>query len=118
MPDATVLKVTALPNKLGAILQGFQALASTEMAATCVADATGIAIVALTAPPSLIAAIIDDLRARLRSDGGMVVVLRPGKLDSLDRWGASPPAIEVMRAIKQQFDPKRLLNPGKFVGGI
>jgi glycolate oxidase FAD binding subunit len=37
---------------------------------------------------------------------------------SLDVWGYSGSAIAPMRAIKQQFDPHRLLSPGRFVGGI
>jgi len=37
---------------------------------------------------------------------------------SLNVWGAEPPAIERMRALKVRFDPKRTLNPGRFVGGI
>jgi glycolate oxidase FAD binding subunit len=118
--DATVLKVTALPSKVAAILEGLQKLASADVRAVCVADATGIITVALSTPSTKLYAIVDDLRARLRADGGMIVVLRgdDALLGSLDRWGGSPPAIAVMRAIKQQFDPDCLLNPGKFVGGI
>jgi glycolate oxidase FAD binding subunit len=37
---------------------------------------------------------------------------------SLNSWGAEPPAIEKMRALKAQFDPKRTLNRGRFIGGI
>ncbi|GAC1503624.1 MAG: FAD-binding oxidoreductase [Vulcanimicrobiaceae bacterium] len=37
---------------------------------------------------------------------------------ALNVWGAPPPAIERMRALKARFDPKRTLNPGRFVGGI
>jgi glycolate oxidase FAD binding subunit len=33
-------------------------------------------------------------------------------------WGTAPPAVERMRALKERFDPKRTLNPGRFVGGI
>jgi glycolate oxidase FAD binding subunit len=118
--DAAVLKLTALPSKIGAILEGFRSLVSTDVRTVCVADATGILTVALNAPPAHTAAIIEDLRARLRSDGSTVVVLRAANLEpeNLDRWGGSSPAIAVMRAIKQQFDPERLLNPGRFVGGI
>lgn len=37
---------------------------------------------------------------------------------SLRVWGADPPAIEHMRALKARFDPNRTLNPGCFVGRI
>ncbi len=37
---------------------------------------------------------------------------------NLNVWGAPPPAIEKMRALKRRFDPNGTLNPGRFVGGI
>jgi glycolate oxidase FAD binding subunit len=37
---------------------------------------------------------------------------------SLDSWGADPPAIERMRALKARFDPRNTLNRGRFAGGI
>jgi glycolate oxidase FAD binding subunit len=37
---------------------------------------------------------------------------------SLDAWGVPPAAIDKMRAMKERFDPKATLNPGRFVGGI
>jgi len=30
----------------------------------------------------------------------------------------SPPGVSLMREIKRQFDPKGILNPGRFLGGI
>jgi glycolate oxidase FAD binding subunit len=33
-------------------------------------------------------------------------------------WGTDPPAVDRMRQLKARFDPKRTLNPGRFVGGI
>ena len=36
----------------------------------------------------------------------------------IEVWGASPPAISLMREIKRQFDPADLINPGRFLGGI
>jgi len=33
-------------------------------------------------------------------------------------WGESPPTISLMRGLKQQFDPRELLNPGRFLGGL
>ncbi|HEY5349441.1 MAG TPA: FAD-linked oxidase C-terminal domain-containing protein, partial [Candidatus Lustribacter sp.] len=40
------------------------------------------------------------------------------KRDHLAVWGAAPPELENMRALKRRFDPKHILNPGRFVGGL
>ncbi|MEA2597786.1 MAG: linked oxidase, C-terminal domain, partial [Thermomicrobiales bacterium] len=34
----------------------------------------------------------------------------------VDVWGRTPETIDVMRSIKQEFDPHRVLNPGRFAG--
>jgi glycolate oxidase FAD binding subunit len=36
----------------------------------------------------------------------------------IDAWGAPPPAFALMRALKANFDPRGLCNPGRFVGGL
>jgi glycolate oxidase FAD binding subunit len=36
----------------------------------------------------------------------------------LDVWGYKGNALNVMRQIKQQFDPKNILSPERFVAGI
>jgi glycolate oxidase FAD binding subunit len=35
-----------------------------------------------------------------------------------DVWGPAPATLALMRGIKHQFDPKGLLNPGRFVAGL
>ena len=123
-PESVTLKVTCLPAKLAAIVAGFAQLnAQPDYTCRCVADPVGIVTAQLTIAseygPKLIAEIIADLRDRLAATGGSVTVLNSGPLASeADRWGPPPPAITVMRSIKQEFDPLRLLNPGIFVGGI
>ena len=63
---------------------------------------------------------IADLRRQCTAAGGHLVVekAQPEVKQRLDVWGYEAPALDVMRRIKLQFDPKGLLNPGRFVGGI
>ena len=37
------------------------------------------------------------------------------KLTAADMWGPPGPEFRVMQAIKERFDPKNILNPGRFV---
>ena len=37
---------------------------------------------------------------------------------AIDVWGEEPEAIDLMRRLKQEFDPNRVLNPGRFAGKI
>ncbi|MDW8214473.1 MAG: FAD-binding oxidoreductase [Roseiflexaceae bacterium] len=39
-------------------------------------------------------------------------------LPDTPRWGAPPQGVEVMRRIREEFDPLRLLNPGRFLPGV
>lgn len=36
----------------------------------------------------------------------------------IDVWGETPSTIDIMRNLKEQFDPQRVLNPGRFAGFI
>ncbi|HEY9633815.1 MAG TPA: FAD-binding oxidoreductase [Coleofasciculaceae cyanobacterium] len=63
---------------------------------------------------------IMELRRYCESQRGFLTVLEaPISLkQQLDVWGYSGNALNIMRGIKQQFDPKNLLSPQRFVGGI
>jgi glycolate oxidase FAD binding subunit len=51
--------------------------------------------------------------------GHAVMLAAPPDLKTdVDIWGSLSPTVALMREIKRQFDPKNLLNPGRFVGGI
>lgn len=51
--------------------------------------------------------------------GALVVARAPPEVKAwLDVWGPAPPSLALMRALKQQFDPRGVLNPGRFVGRI
>ncbi len=85
-----------------------------------------------TAPPGAVAEFLAGLRAALAgnltpgapgregppSRASAVVLTAPAAVrDSVDMWGPVP-ALSLMRAIKDRFDPGHLMAPGRFAGGI
>ena len=56
---------------------------------------------------------VDELRRELAPSPCVVL-----DGDHPDPWGAEPAATELMRRVKERFDPARACNPGVFVGGI
>jgi glycolate oxidase FAD binding subunit len=65
--------------------------------------------------------IVLPLRDGLSAEGGSLVVERaPVELKrAADVWGPIPePSLAVMRRLKSEFDPRGMLNPGRFVGGL
>jgi glycolate oxidase FAD binding subunit len=63
---------------------------------------------------------IMEMRRHCESQNGFLTVLEaPISLkQQLDVWGYNGNALNIMRGIKQQFDPKNLLSPQRFVAGI
>ena len=52
-------------------------------------------------------------------EANMILEKCPLEIKSLyDVWGNFDESITIMRSLKEQYDPKRLLNPGRFVGNI
>ena len=60
------------------------------------------------------------LIALARESGGHAVILAgsPACKEGIDVWGSPPPGLSLMREIKREFDPKGILNPGRFLGGM
>lgn len=60
------------------------------------------------------------LIALAQAHGGHAIMsgAPPTLKQDVDVWGLSPPGLAIMREIKRQFDPKTILNPGRFVAGL
>jgi glycolate oxidase FAD binding subunit len=67
-----------------------------------------------------LAAAVAPLRAFAAEAAGHLVVLEapPQVKAAADVWGSVGDGFPLMRALKEQFDPERILNPGRFVGGL
>jgi glycolate oxidase FAD binding subunit len=85
-----------------------------------VIQGTGLGWLRLESPNlQAIHKMLQDLRYVFESLGGSLVVLhRPAGLPEIDTWGNTSDSLRVMVSIKQQMDPHKTLNPGRFVGGI
>jgi glycolate oxidase FAD binding subunit len=64
--------------------------------------------------------IVEELREIWSRRGGSVVVREasPAFKKRVEVWGPLGSRLELTRRVKQKFDPRGILNPGRFAGGI
>ena len=117
----TGLKLTAALSRVPAVLSVLSALSASAGLAVRGSAGTGVLYAGLPASvgPETVAQSIDELRAATREAGGHTVVLTaPAAVrERVDLWGPVD-GLDLMRRIKQQFDPDSRFAPGRFVGGI
>jgi glycolate oxidase FAD binding subunit len=66
--------------------------------------------------PYAVADLVDGARERLSNL--TVIAGDPALRIAIDAWGPPPPSFEKLRALKERFDPRGTLAPGRLVGGI
>ncbi len=126
----TGLKLTFALTGLRAVLAAVASAGSSTGAPAAVRGSAGHGVLhAALAPgtaPEAVAETLDRLRAVCAEHGGAAVVLTAppdveealaGRPVAGGAWGPVP-ALALMRAVKERFDPERRLAPGRFVGGI
>jgi len=112
-----VVQIHVLP---GCVVDAVRSVLETDPGASVLAHAGGGVIQArLDLKPEAAPAVLKGrLRPALARSGGSLVVLRQPEGAGLSReavWGPPRPTHPVMQAIKDQFDPKGILNRGRFV---
>lgn len=118
---ATIAKFSVLPGSIATTCDHFRRLGeSTGVRWQAVIQGTGLGSLRLaTSNAEAALKMLEDLRSALENLGGSLVVLRRTRgLSGIDAWGKSSDSLPVMLSVKQQFDPRKTLNPGRFVGGI
>ncbi len=121
--DGVTLKLSIPPAELHATLEAVLGAARRGGTEARVAGHVGNGVLRAVLPTGDLAATagaIREIRDAVEARGGSAVVLRaPLELkQQVDVWGSAGNALPLMRRIKQRFDPARILNPGRFIGGI
>lgn len=118
--SSALAKIAMLPDSIGRIVETVQRAASRREAHwKLTMQATGIGLLRLDAAPESLHAVLSDLRFELEtSDGSLVALHQPSGMPQFEAWGKPGDSLALMRAVKNQLDPKNTLNPGRFVGGI
>jgi glycolate oxidase FAD binding subunit len=118
--DGVTLRIGTVPARLVDTLAAVQGV----LPGAAMAGSAGLgALRALIthADAAALQTALERLRGAVADIGGAVIVERAPRAlrERLDPWGPVPkPALAAMRAIKTEFDPRGVLNAGRFVGGL
>jgi glycolate oxidase FAD binding subunit len=118
-----LIRAGARPAALGAAIEALEQHAPGGAQIVGYAG-VGLAHARWPLPEGVDAAEIGQLLAALRAalvvEGGYAVVEdAPDRLRStIDLWGAPPPTLPLMQALKAQWDPQGILNPGRYIRGL
>jgi glycolate oxidase FAD binding subunit len=108
--DCFVVKATMLPSNISHVATTIRTLGGTS-----VTQATGI----MTASaPAAASSQLEHLREKLEAIGGSLTVLQHPAYANPVASTLPSDTLPLMRELKHRFDPNRILNPGRFVGGI
>ena len=115
-----IAKISILPANLARTIELVKRTATEhELRWNALVYATGLGWLRLEGKADSLCGALQALRVELQGQGGSLVALhRPDKMPAFDAWGSAGDALPLMKAVKQQLDPKNCLNPGRFVGGI
>lgn len=118
-PARLSVRVNVLPASVAAVLDALSAATlSGAMSATV---AAGIVRLQVDEPDAGSAvSLVEQARRTAAQHGGFAVVecAPPEVRRRVDPFGAPRGDFEIMRRLKQQFDPDGVLSPGRFLGGL
>jgi len=119
-PDSCIGKLSLLPTAWPDLIDRMREVGN-ELNWKMVAQSVGVGLLRITSQNAerLLTA-TQSIRTEVEKIGGSLVVLRRplNAKPPFDSWPQGGDALPLMRQIKEQFDPRRTLSPGRFVGGI
>jgi glycolate oxidase FAD binding subunit len=112
---ATVVRIATLPTEVCRYVDDLHAM-SVEVEIDSVSQSIGLHDVALRGPSDAVMSVIQKVRSVAIASGATVSVIQPGVVEGVAAFEISPAVLSVMRAVKHQFDPNNILNPGRLFG--
>jgi glycolate oxidase FAD binding subunit len=122
--ESVILRIGTVRTHVGAILDQLTGLGSRLNAPVelCARFGNGLVYGGFPLPedgeePTELIQTLTEIRGELASTRGYLVVesAPPAFKAWFDCWGEVGPQVEVMAGLKRAFDPRRVLNPGRFV---
>jgi glycolate oxidase FAD binding subunit len=118
---AAIAKFSVLPASIASTCEQLHNLAEPlNVHWSAVVQGTGLGWIRLgPANANAIQQLLQTLRSQLEAAGASFVVqYRSPGMSEIEAWGDPGDALPLMLSVKQQLDPRKTLNPGRFVGGI
>jgi glycolate oxidase FAD binding subunit len=118
------MKWAALPTQLAELMAAGAAAAQRNGLVGALTAHAGVGIVTAVlaggTSPGAVAATLTEWRALAHGVGGHATVewAPLAVKERIAVWDAPGPTLRLMKGIKERLDPRGILNPGRFVGGI
>jgi glycolate dehydrogenase FAD-binding subunit len=121
--DEVAIKISAPPAELTGVLDSTLGASSRRGVTPRVTGhaGTGVTYVGFSGgDQEARSQVVEELREIWLRRGGSVVVREasPAFKERVEVWGPIGTRFELTRRVKEKFDPRGILNPGRFVGGI
>jgi glycolate oxidase FAD binding subunit len=119
-PSEALIRCTSQPSATSSLVSGALSAATDGILLKRAMASPGLGALLLRVglpavePKSTLRRFRDALLAV--ADHVVIMAAEPDLKHEVDVWGQTPETIDVMRSIKQEFDPHRVLNPGRFAG--
>jgi glycolate oxidase FAD binding subunit len=121
--DEVAIKISTPPAELTGVLDSTLGACSRRGVAARITGHAGVGVTyaALSgADEEARVQVVEELREIWTRRGGSVVVREapPTLKERVEVWGPLGSRLELTRRVKEKFDPRGTLNPGRFAGGI